>query len=93
MDRKKIGFGENGGESSSLMENQAEQCCKQLNHSFSAFFFASLSVWEPLSSFIHILSIALSLTFTHNLLVSPLTGETGREENNVSMLAIGRLMG
>lgn len=42
MDRKKIGFGENGGESSSLMENQAEQCCKQLNHSFSASFFCLL---------------------------------------------------
>lgn len=32
-------------------------------------------VWELFPSFIHILSISLSLTFTRNLLVSPLTGE------------------
>lgn len=78
MDRKKIGFRENGGESSSLMAYKPEQCSKHLNHSFSASFFAFSSVWELFPSFIHILSTTLSLTFTHNLLVSPLTGEIGQ---------------
>lgn len=42
MDRKKIGFRENGGESSSLMAYKPEQCSKQLNHSFSCLFFCLL---------------------------------------------------
>lgn len=68
MDRKKIGFGENGGEFSSLMANKPEQCSKQLNHSFSDFFFSLLiclgavSLLHPYSTHYFFLSLSFAVS-------------------------------
>lgn len=83
MDRKKIGFRENGGESSSLMAYKPEQCSKQLNHSFSASF--CLLVYLGAVSLLHPYSIHHSFFDFHSQ--SPCFSPDRRDrtkQNNVS---------
>lgn len=78
MDRKSIGFGENGGESSSLMQNKPEQCSKQLT---SLFF--CLLVWLGALSLLHPYSIHHSLWLSLTISFSLSWQERWENQNNV----------